>query len=144
MSTDLPATADRSAPQRVTGRLKQALDAMVWKGLPRDQAAESAGMRPHSLYKALRRPPVLAYYLNEIGVLRSSERAKNIHTLAEVRDQTENQMARVAAVKQLEPPAAQAQVSVNIAFQAGYVIDLREPEEIEARAPLTIEHTAGP
>jgi hypothetical protein len=35
-------------------------------------------------------------------VLRTSERARNIHTLAEVRDQTSNQMARVQAVKALE------------------------------------------
>jgi hypothetical protein len=35
-------------------------------------------------------------------VLRTSERARNIHTLCEVRDQTDNQMARVNAVKALE------------------------------------------
>jgi hypothetical protein len=144
MSTNLPATAERSAPMRVSGRLKRALDAMVWEGLSRAGAAETAGIREHSLYCALKKPHVLSYYLNEIGVLRSSERAKNIHTLAAVRDQTENQMARVAAVKALEPPAAQAQVNVNIAFQAGYVIDLREPEDIEAGRPLTIEHVAVP
>jgi hypothetical protein len=32
-------------------------------------------------------------------VLRTSERARDIHTLNEVRDQTSNQMARVQAVK---------------------------------------------
>lgn len=144
MSTDLPATDGRSAPMRVTGRLKVAVDAMIWEALPRAEAAAKAGIREHSLYKALRRPPVMAYYLNELGVLRASERARNLHALVEVRNQTENQMARVAAVKALEPPAAQAQVNVNIAFQAGYVIDLREPEEIEAaRPPLTIEHAAA-
>lgn len=93
---------ERSAPGRVTGKLKAALDAMIWDGLPRKEAAAKAGISEHGLYKALRKPPVKAHYLAELEVLRTSERARNIHTLAEVRDQRSNQMARVQAVKALE------------------------------------------
>jgi hypothetical protein len=74
----------------------------VWEGLKRDEAATKAGIKDNSLYVALRRPDVKAFYLRELDVLRTSERARNIHTLAEVRDQTSNQMARVQAVKALE------------------------------------------
>lgn len=96
-----PPKPERTAV-RIGGKLKAALDAMVWEGLPRKEAAAKAGMTEHGLYKALRKPPIRAAYLAELDVLRTSERARNIHTLAEVRDQTSNQMARVQAVKALE------------------------------------------
>lgn len=96
------AAKDRSAPGKVSGRLKCAMDALIWEGKSRADAARRANMSEHSLYAALRKPHVKAYYLAELDVLRTSERARNIHTLAEVRDQTSNQMARVQAVKALE------------------------------------------
>lgn len=102
ISTQSIGAVGRSRPFQVTGKLKVAIEAMVWLALPRAQAAEHAGLTEHGLYKALRKPPVRAAYLAELEVLRTSERARNIHTLAEVRDQTDNQMARVQAVKALE------------------------------------------
>lgn len=93
---------DRSARGKVTGRLRNALTFMVWDGLKRDEAATKAGLKPHALYVALRKPHVKAFYLAELDVLRTSERARNILALTEVRDQTDNKMARVAAVKALE------------------------------------------
>jgi|SRR5882757_1164967 len=87
---------------RISGRNKVAIDAMVYEGLNRKAAAERAGLKDHALYVALSKPHVKAYYMRQLDVLRTSERARNIHTLAEVRDQTSNQMARVQAVKALE------------------------------------------
>jgi len=40
--------------------------------------------------------------------------------------------------------APEAQVNVNLEVRAGWIIDLREPEDIEAGRPLTIEHVAVP
>lgn len=108
--TDLALSLDQqpspAAPQparklKVTGKVKVALDFMVWDGLKRQDAAERAGLKDNSLYVALTRPDVKAYYLRQLDVLRTSERARNIHALAEVRE-GDNQMARVAAVKALE------------------------------------------
>lgn len=87
---------------KITRKVRDAIHAMVWDGLKRDEAAAKAGIKDNSLYVALRRPDVKAFYMRELDVLRTSERARNIHTLAEVRDQTSNQMARVQAVKALE------------------------------------------
>jgi hypothetical protein len=87
---------------RVTGKNKAAIDAMVWQGLNRRDAAQTAGLTDHALYTALTKPHVKAYYLSQLDVLRTSERARNIHALVEVRDQDENKMARVQAVKALE------------------------------------------
>ena len=87
---------------RVTRKVREAVHAMVWLGLNRADAAKHAGLRDHSLYVAFRKPHVKALYLQELEVLRTSERARNFHVLCEVRDQTTNQMARVNAVKALE------------------------------------------
>lgn len=87
---------------RISGRNKVAIDAMVYEGLNRKSAAAKAGLKDHALYVALSKPHVKAYYMRQLDVLRTSERARNIHTLTDVRDQTTNQMARVQAVKALE------------------------------------------
>lgn len=92
----------RSAPLKVTGKLRKAIEDMVWTGARRPEAAERAGLTDHGLRAALKKPHVKAAYLAELDVLRTSERARNIHTLVDVRDQTGNQMARVNAVKALE------------------------------------------
>jgi hypothetical protein len=97
--------------ERVTGKVRVAIDLMVWSGSQRADAAQKAGISEHGLYKALRKPPVKAYYMAQLDVLRTSERARNIHTLVEVRDQTTNQMARVQAVARLEQIDDEAQVS---------------------------------
>lgn len=99
------AARDRTAPGKVTGKLRRALDLMVWQGKPRDEAAAEAGMSVHGLREALRRPHVRQALHAELEVLRTSERPRNIHALAEIRDQSGNQNARVAAVRTLEQMA---------------------------------------
>lgn len=76
-----------------TGRVRQAIDAMVWQGLPRDTAAKDAGLKPKSLYAAFLKPHVKAYYLAQLEVLRTSERARTIHRMVEIRDAADNMPA---------------------------------------------------
>lgn len=145
----VPAPHDTPKPQNVTGKVRTAIDAMVWQGLPRQQAAQHAGMTEHGLYKALRKPPVRAYYLRELEVLRTSERARNIHTLAEVRDQTANQMARVNAVKALEQLEDQPQSAAARHQSPGFVIQvINAPVAVSAPqrdidAKPLIDHASG-
>lgn len=94
------AAVERSAPGKVTGRLKRAIDAMVWQGLKRGEAAQHAGMTEHSVYSALTRPHVKAYYMQQLDVLRTSERARNIHRLCEIREAANN-MPAVQAIDRL-------------------------------------------
>jgi hypothetical protein len=112
------AAKDRSAPLKVTGRLRAAIIEMVWKGSCRADAAKAAGMTDHSLREAFKKPHVKAFYLAELGTLRSSERAKTHHRMVAIRDQDQNLTAAVAAGKLLEqveaveqarPGAGQAQ-----------------------------------
>jgi hypothetical protein len=88
---------------RAPGRAaRQAIDAMVFEGISRDEAAKRAGMLAKSLANSLRKPRTKQYLARQMEVLRTSERARNIHALTAVRDESANAMARVAAVKTLE------------------------------------------
>ena len=100
--TPAEAVVGRSKRLQVTGKLKVAIEAMVFKAMPRAKAADYAGLSEQAVYAALRKPHVLAFYDQLLEVLRTSERARNLHALYEVRDQTANQNARVAAVRTLE------------------------------------------
>ena len=96
------AAKDRSGKLTVTGKLKQAIDLMLYKGSCRADAAKAAGMTDHGLREAFKKPHVKAYYNAGLDVLRTSERARNISALADVRDTSDNAMARVSAAKALE------------------------------------------
>jgi hypothetical protein len=78
-------------------KVRAALDLMVWQGHHRDQAAKLAGIKPKSLYNALRKHHVRQYYLVELGVLRESGRARVFHRLEELALQDENKAAAVKA-----------------------------------------------
>ncbi len=102
------AAKDRSGKLTVSGKLKTAIDLMLYgNGSPngpscRTDAAKAAGMTDHGLREAFKKPHVKAYYNQGLEVLRQSERARNISALVEVRDKAGNQMARVQAAKALE------------------------------------------
>lgn len=95
------AARDRSERRKVTGRLKRALDLMIWEGKRDNEAAVSAGMNVLSIRSALEKPHVLAYYKAQREVLRARECARNIHRLTEIRDKADN-MPAVQAIKMLE------------------------------------------
>lgn len=96
------ARRERSQSGRVTGRLKRTIDLIVWERRTDHQACVETGLSLSHLRMALKVPHVAAYYRAEREVLRTSEGPANIHALLEVRDQVDNQMARVQAVKALE------------------------------------------
>jgi hypothetical protein len=93
---------DRSKPLAVTGRLKRAIELMIWHGHSRDEAATAAGLKPKSLYNAFRKHHVKQYFRAELGALRESARAKNFHHLEKIAADSENDMAKVAAIKTME------------------------------------------
>jgi hypothetical protein len=98
----------RSARNKVTGKLKVALELMVWHGTKRADAAEQAGLADSSLRFALRKPHVLQHFNAELATLRNSLRARNLHRLDGIADSSRNGMARVASIKALEQIADDA------------------------------------
>jgi hypothetical protein len=92
--------------KRIGGRLKQALDLMVWgngerRYLPDNEAAAIAGLHVITIRNALQRPHVLAYYKQQREVLRARESPANVHRLCEIRDAANN-LPAVNAIRALE------------------------------------------
>lgn len=134
--TDLAPKQQQQRPLAISAKVKTALDAMVWQGLKRGEAAQIAGLKEHSLYVALSRPHNKTYYLSQLEVLRTSERARNIHALADVRDGS-NQMARVQAVKALEQLSDDPQANAQRIQTPGLVVVINT--QPVATPPVTID-----
>jgi hypothetical protein len=124
----------------ITRKAKDAIDAMVWLGLPRSEAATKAGLSDHGLYKALRSPPVKAYYLSECEMLRTSGRARRIHRLEAMLEQSDNKAAVINAALALEGMGNdQASVSAQQKQSPGVVIQIINAPA--SQSPPTIELT---
>jgi hypothetical protein len=131
----------RSGRNKVTGKLKVALDLMVWQGIKRAEAAAQAGLADNSLQVALRKPHVLAHYTAELAALRTSLRAKNVHRLDGIAESSGNDMAKVSAIKTMEALADQADAVAKPGQQQlpGMVIIINNRDT----APKTIGISAG-
>jgi len=86
----------------VTGKNRVAIEAMVWEGLKRPDAAQKAGLTDHALYVAMTKPHVKAFYLAQCEMLRLSGKARRIHRLNEMVEQDDNKAAVVNAAMALE------------------------------------------
>lgn len=64
--------------ERISRKVKTAIEAMIDRGLPRHLAADIAGISDHALYKAMQKPPVIAYRLERLRVLRESAASRSI------------------------------------------------------------------
>jgi hypothetical protein len=116
------AARNRSAPGRVSGRLKAALEFMVWRGDNRRDAAAAAGLEDDSLRRALKKRHVMAAYLAECEILRKSGRARRIHRLEELSEQNSNMQAAVNANRALENMGDDAAATAGIGQRAGMLI----------------------
>jgi hypothetical protein len=114
---------------RVTGKIRVAIEAMVWDGLPRAQAAEKAGISEHGLYKAFRKPPVKAFYLKELEVLRSSERARSLFRMVELREQDDNKMVAFNAAKELAGSAEDQRAGAQAQSLPGLVVQINVTQQ---------------
>jgi hypothetical protein len=129
LTTQQRAAIGKTAPNGVSGRLKTALDDMVWNATPWEEAARKANLTVRSMRLAMRRPHVLSYLRDERRVLLATASPKNLKRLGELRDQDSNMAAAVTAAKTLEaladeslPPGAM----VGGGARAGFVIDLSD------------------
>jgi hypothetical protein len=88
-------------------------------------------MTDHGLREAFKKPHVKAYYNSGLEVLRTSERARNISALANVRDSSDNGMAVIGAAKALEqlaePNGPGGPGGGRRSSGSGWYIDLSEP-----------------
>jgi len=107
-----PAKTDKPKPARIRGKLKLALDLMVYgkdgKRFDHVTAPREVGFTGSAMRKALERADVQRYLSEQKQVFRKSLSAGNIHVLGEIRDDSGNAMARLGAVKLLEQMDQQA------------------------------------
>jgi hypothetical protein len=141
LPTTLPTRQAAAIPGRsrrgaVTGKLKTALDLMVWHGERRADAAQKAGLADASLRCAMRKPHVMDHYHAELNALRLSLRARNLHRLDSIADISKNDMAKVGAIKVLEQIAdvAEQHNRPGSTQSPGVVIVIQQP----AQRPLEI------
>ena len=134
------AARDRTPKGGVGGRLKAALDDMIWHGTDWDAAAVKANLTVRAMRLALKRPQVLAYVRRERGVLLASMSPKNLQRLGALRDQDDNKAAAVQAARVLENLNSEQMPGGSLARNhAGYVIDLSDPP-----APGVVIHILPP
>jgi hypothetical protein len=101
--TDLT-VAEPVRPGRIdypTPRVKQAIELMVWQGLPFNQAAKEARLTVRAMRLALEKPNVIRYLREQKQIFREAANGKNIVRLCQIRDAADN-MPAVNAIKVLE------------------------------------------
>jgi hypothetical protein len=147
MTNKLPTTDKPKRPLEVRGKLAEALDLIAYQGTPYDEAARKAGLTVRAMRMALAKPHVIRYLRTQRQVLLASMSGANVLAMAQVRSQTENQNARVGAVKQLEAMSNEQTTlgAGQIAPTAGFVIVLQVPAAPgeAAPAPLIIDALPG-
>ena len=121
------------AANRLTAKVKQAVELMVWHGKPFDQAAAEAGLTTRAMRLALAKPHVMAFYRAEMQVLRSSHEPRSIIRLAEIRDAANNMPAVQAAKHLLERD--QPNTSSSNAASPGVTIRILNQTALVAAVP---------
>ena len=130
-----------SAPGKVSGALKLALDAIVHQGLTWEAAATHAKIQVRTMRLAMSKPHVLQYLRRERQVLLASYVAQNPRRLAQLRDQDENRAASVRAAATLEAmhDAPAARGGSDVPVQPGLQIVIVTSKDPATVGPL-IEH----
>jgi hypothetical protein len=122
--------ADKSPKNGIGGRLKTALDDMVWNGTPWEQAARKANLTVRSMRMSMQKGHVLRYIRDQRGVVLAQESSRNLARLVELRDQDENRNAAVASARTIENMANDALGTPSGGPgggpRSGYLIDLRQ------------------
>lgn len=130
------AAVDRSAPLKVTGKLKRALDLMNWEGKTDSEAAVSAGMNVLSIRMALQKPHVRAYQKAQRQVLLERESPRNIHRLAAIRDKAENMPAvnSILAMERMKDDT-QARSMGSVAMPGLTIQIITQSADVRAHTP---------
>ena len=101
-STDVALSTDKRPNRidRLTPKVRRAIEIMVWDGKPYNEAAAEVGLTTRAMRLALDKPFVLAAMKRELQVLTQSERARDIRRLHEIRDAADN-MPAINAIRTL-------------------------------------------
>lgn len=125
---------------KMTPKLRQVIDAMVWEGVDFQQAGQIANMNAFAIRRALTRPHVLAYMREQKQMLLASDSPRNIHRLREIREAAPN-MPAVQAIRDLEAmqgTQAMASASAGIAQSSPGITIVVMPATAHADGPQAV------
>ena len=100
-----PLAASRREPARavrIPDGVKRAIIGMIEDGLDFISAAKANGLQPQTMRRWLVRGEAISFLRKERARFRATVCAQNEAILADIRDNAENSMARVHAIKTLE------------------------------------------
>jgi hypothetical protein len=116
--------------KRVTGKLKAAIDLMIWEGKPWNEAAMTLKYSTRSMRLALEKPHVIKYLRAQRGIRLAQMSGENLQALQNARDQQSNPAASVQAARALEALAFDGDGGGGQRMggaRSGWIIDLSEP-----------------
>lgn len=134
----------RRRPRGLTRPIRIAIDAMIFSRCKRADACKQAGITERALYLALEKMEVAAYWKRQTDVLRTGERAQNIHRLTDVRDQEDNRAASVKAVQVLEQLDTDAAARPAMPQQPGFVVIVQAPGATPAPPMVDVSPRSAP
>jgi hypothetical protein len=121
---------------RITARVREAVSLMVWEGLKRDDAAKAVGLKPNSLYVAMRKPDVKSLYLAECESFRLSGKARRLHRLEEIAASDKNLNAAVAAIRVAESLEPDPGLRSGMVTTPGLIIQIVDGPRVRPAAPV--------
>lgn len=123
---------------KVSAKVKEAIHQMIYNGLNRAKAAESAGLKDHSLYVALCKPHVMQYKNRVLREFRESLAEKSLIRMDGLADNADKDSVKFQSNKFLieqdqrfTPTTKQIHEGrIEHRVTPGYIIDLSEPEDL--------------
>jgi hypothetical protein len=136
----------RRRPRGLTRAIRAVIESIIFDRCTRADACKKAGISTRALYLALEKSEVAQYWRKQTDVLRTGERAANLHALIRVRDGNRNQAAICKSVQILEQMETEAIARPHgMQTAPGLVICIQAPANAIARAaPVTIDVEPGP
>lgn len=123
---DLP---EMTTPDPMTPKRRALIDGMVWRGLKLAEAAIEAGMTERNAHMCAQDPKFRAALNAEMAAFKMSQRPRNVHRLAELRDQNEAKGAAVQAIRVLEDLAQQADAAPPSDVRPGIVVIIHREQQ---------------
>ncbi|MFG1222155.1 hypothetical protein [Xanthobacter wiegelii] len=131
-----------TTPDPMTPKRRALIDGMVWRGLKLAEAAIEAGMTERNAHMCAQDPKFRAALNAEMAAFKTSQRPRNVHRLAELRDQNEAKGAAVQAIRVLEDLAQQADAAPPSDVRPGIVVIIQrghlQPEPLGTGAQIIL------
>jgi predicted DNA-binding protein (UPF0251 family) len=135
---------------RISREIAEAITLMVEEGLAWDQAAAKVNIHVRTMRLALEKPHVIRFLKDKRDVFRENVSAANIHRARAIRDQDDNKMAAIQAMRFIEQlgeeqgsgPGARMPAGLTIVIAPGASAAISDsgqtrPAMIEAHNGLT-------